>query len=316
MFDSTRSGYGVTVTTWEKRRHEEGGDGGADVPYSTLADRVSADVIDHYSTSFTLATRLLSAPVRRDIRNLYAVVRIADEIVDGAASDAGEDTDAIRTILDDYAEAVIHAPDAGFHTDPVLHAWSGTVSRCGVDPGHMRSFFASMRSDIHPVAHDEASLAEYIHGSAEVIGLMCLDIFLAHEEQPPADREWLAQGASALGAAFQKVNFLRDLADDHTLLGRAYVPELQDGPLTAQVRDRLLDEVDAGIAAGRERIPALPKGCRPGVAAAAALYAELSARLRRTTPDQLLRTRIRVPAPRKVLVTARAVAQVAAGGPR
>lgn len=287
--------------------------------YAALAEHVSATVIGRYSTSFSLATRLLPAGVRDDIRNLYAVVRIADEIVDGAAG--GCDAHDVRSVLDDYEARVLAAPGTGFHTDLVLHAWASTARRCDIDPEHMRAFFASMRSDVQQVVHDRDSLARYIHGSAEVIGLMCLDIFLAHAEPvsgPVSEpqRAWLQDGAAELGASFQKVNFLRDLADDRDVLGRLYLPELQDGPLTVAVRDRILDEVDAGIAAGRRRIPALPSGCRAGVASAAALYAELSARLRRCTPEQIVRTRVRVPAPVKASLTARALAGSVTGAYR
>ncbi|MEY8565906.1 squalene/phytoene synthase family protein [Corynebacteriaceae bacterium 7-707] len=281
--------------------------------YSALAERVAATVIGSYSTSFSLATRLLPSGVREDVRNLYAVVRVADEIVDGAAAGHADP----RGVLDAYEARVLAAPGEGFDTDLVLHAWAATAARCRINPDHMRAFFASMRSDIDHDVHDEESLARYIHGSAEVIGLMCLDIFLAHSAPVPADRRaWLEEGAAALGAAFQKVNFLRDLADDRDVLGRSYLPDLQDGPLTVEIRDRVLDDVDAGIAAGRRRIPSLPGGCRAGVASAAALYEELSARLRRTPPHQLQHTRLRVPGPVKAALTARETARAIAGSRR
>ncbi len=274
--------------------------------YAALAERVSATVIGRYSTSFSLATRLLPDGVREDVRNLYAVVRIADEIVDGAAAGHADP----QEVLDVYEAQVLAAPDTGFHTDLVLHAWAATAVRCRIDPAHMRDFFASMRSDIVRDVHDEESLARYIHGSAEVIGLMCLDIFLAHADPvPAAQHAWLAEGAAALGAAFQKVNFLRDLGDDRDVLGRSYLPDLQDGPLTVEIRDRILDDVDAGIATGRLRIPSLPAGCRAGVASAAGLYEELSARLRRTPPHQLQYTRVRVPGPVKAALTVREIAR-------
>ncbi|MDN5583192.1 MAG: squalene/phytoene synthase family protein [Mycobacteriaceae bacterium] len=277
-------------------------------PYPALADRVAADVIGHYSTSFTLATRLLAPDVRRDIRNLYAVVRIADEIVDGAASGAGEDAATVREILEGYARAVTDSPSTGFHTDPVLHAFAGTARRCGLDMDHMHAFFSSMRADLDPVVHDGGSLAEYIHGSAEVIGLMCLDIFLTHGATT-ADRVWLQDGAVALGSAFQKINFLRDMGEDTTVLHRAYLPG-SDGSLDDRTKDRLLDDAAAELEAARARIPGLPRGARAGVAAATALYGELVDRLRATPATRLTgpdARRVSVPAPVKALVTARAV---------
>jgi phytoene synthase len=275
--------------------------------WTVLSDRVAADVIGHYSTSFTLASRLLSAPVRRDIVNLYAVVRTADEIVDGAAARAGEGPAQVRSLLDTYEDAVTTAPAHGFHTDPVLHAWAGTARRCGLDPAHMRAFFASMRADLDPAVHDGASLAAYIHGSAEVIGLMCLDIFLTHGPTS-ADRDWLAEGAVALGAAFQKINFLRDVGEDVTLLHRAYLP----GDLTDEVKDGLLDDAAADLERGRARVAALPRGSRAGVAAATALYSDLLDRLRETPAAELTgpgARRVRVPAARKLVLAAKAVAR-------
>ncbi|WP_297006526.1 squalene/phytoene synthase family protein [uncultured Corynebacterium sp.] len=279
-----------------------------------MADRVAADVIARYSTSFTLATRLLSPPVRRDVCNLYAVVRIADEIVDGAAAAAGEDGTGIRAHLDAYEDAVLAAAEpaapgaTAFHTDPVLHAFAGTARRCRLDTAHLRAFFASMRADLDPGVHDGASLAAYIHGSAEVIGLMCLDIFGTHGTVT-ADRAWLAEGAASLGSAFQKVNFLRDIGADTTVLRRHYLPTTADGTLTESAKTALLDECVAELDAGCERIPALPRGARVGVAAASALYRGLVDRLRETPAADLTgpdAVRVSVPAPRKALVTVRA----------
>jgi phytoene synthase len=274
--------------------------------WSELSDRVAADVIGRYSTSFTLASRLLSAPVRRDIVNLYAVVRTADEIVDGAAASAGEGPAQVRQLLDGYEDAVTTAGDHGFHTDPVLHAWAGTVRRCGLDMDQMHAFFASMRADLTPTVHDRDSLAAYIHGSAEVIGLLCLDIFLTHGGTTGADRDRLADGAAALGAAFQKINFLRDVGEDVTLLHRAYLP----GDLTEETKDRLLDDAAADLARGSSRVADLPAGSRAGVAAAAALYGDLLDRLRATPAADLVgpgARRVRVPAARKLWLTAKAV---------
>ena len=273
-----------------------------------MADRVAADVIAHYSTSFTLATRLLSPPVRRDVCNLYAVVRIADEIVDGAAAAAGEDATGIRALLDGYGDAVLTAADSSapaFHTDPVLHAFTGTARRCNLDPAHLQAFFASMRADLAPDVHDDASLAAYIHGSAEVIGLMCLDIFRANGTTT-GDPEWLAEGAASLGSAFQKINFLRDIGADSTVLHRHYLPD----DLTEDAKHALLDECVAELDAGCSRIPALPRGARAGVAAAAALYRALVDRLRETPATDLTgadAVRVSVPSRVKTMVTLRAV---------
>lgn len=275
--------------------------------YDALSDRVAADVIRRYSTSFTLASRLLSPPVRTDVVNLYAVVRIADEIVDGAADAAGEPPERVHDLLDSYEDAVLGAAERPFHTDPVLHAWAGTARRCRLDPDHMRAFFASMRSDLDPVVHDEESLAVYIHGSAEVIGLMCLDIFLTHDRwtRSAAELRWLREGASALGSAFQKINFLRDLGTDTTRLHRSYLGTDPNAGFA-----RLLDDCVVELDTGAARIPALPRGARTGVAAATGLYRELTRRLREmplnelTGPDPV---RVSVPRTTKTLLAVKAL---------
>lgn len=277
--------------------------------YPVVADRIAGDVIAGYSTSFTLASRLLSAPVRRDVVNLYAVVRIADEIVDGAAAGAGASPQQVRALLDSYADAVTAAADQPFHTDPVLHAFAGTARRCRLDPAHLRAFFASMRADLDPVVHDAASLAAYIHGSAEVIGLMCLDIFLTHarDGEVTADRDRLAAGAAALGAGFQKINFLRDTGADTTVLHRSYLPLDADGRLTEATKHRLLDDCAADLAAGASCLPDLPRGARTGVAVATALYRDLLDRLRATPATALTgpdAVRVRVPATAKARIVA------------
>lgn len=285
-----------------------------------MCDRIAADVIAEYSTSFTLASRLLSPPVRRDVANLYAVVRIADEIVDGAAAGAVSDAAAgtahtpewIRGLLDNYADAVVDAPDHPFHTDPVLHAWAGTARRCHLDPDHMRAFFASMRADVDPAAHDDESLATYIHGSAGVIGLMCLDIFTTHGTAT-GDPDQLRAGAASLGSAFQKINFLRDIGVDTTVLHRSYLPD----PFTEAAKTALLDECVTELDAGCACISALPRGARAGVAAASALYRELAERLRATPVERLTgpdAVRVSVSPARKALLTTQATVSTTVNG--
>ena len=128
--------------------------------YDAMADRAAAQVIAQYSTSFSLATKALAPQMRRDITNFYAVVRIADEIVDGTASQAYEDP---ATLLDAYEEQVLHAPHHRFHTDPVLHAWANTSRRCGFDDAHIRAFFHSMHADLHKHAFSAEELETYIY---------------------------------------------------------------------------------------------------------------------------------------------------------
>ena len=268
--------------------------------YDRMADRAAAQVIGHYSTSFSLATRVLDPGTRRDIRNLYAVVRIADEIVDGATAEANE---CPETALDVYEEQVLHAPRHRFHTDPVLHAWANTYRRCGIKDDHVRAFFSSMRRDTTQTDYNADDLGAYIYGSAEVIGLMCLDIFLREHDPSEQDRRTMEDGARALGSAFQKVNFLRDLGEDSRELGRAYLGPVLDEDLKRTLTAEITEELDAARAA----IPLLPAAARRGVAAAEALFRDLNERIAATPAEDVAAARVSVPNHRKFLLTARAI---------
>ena len=268
--------------------------------YDRMADRAAAQVIGHYSTSFSLATRVLDPDTRRDIRNLYAVVRIADEIVDGTTAEANE---CPETALDTYEEQVLHAPRHRFHTDPVLHAWANTYRRCGIRDDHVRAFFSSMRRDTTQTDYSAGDLGAYIYGSAEVIGLMCLDIFLREHDPSEQDRRTMEEGARALGSAFQKVNFLRDLGEDSRELGRAYLGPVLDEDLKHTLTAEITEELDAARAA----IPLLPAAARRGVAAAEALFRDLNERIAATPAEDVASARVSVPNHRKFLLTARAI---------
>ncbi|MDY5786439.1 MULTISPECIES: phytoene/squalene synthase family protein [unclassified Corynebacterium] len=269
-----------------------------------MCDSAASRVIATYSSSFSLATRVLSAPLRRDIRNLYAMVRIADEIVDGSAAEGGRD---VLALLNAYEASVLAAPGQRFHTDPVLHAYAATARRCSFDPEHVRAFFASMRRDTAQSTYDTAEFAEYVYGSAEVIGLLCLQAFVTHHPVPASRWPELEAGARALGSAFQKINFLRDMAEDSGELGRSYFPQLRRGTLTDAAKSDIVADIRGELDHARRVIPLLPGGARAGVAAAEALFRELTDRVDATPADTLLHERVSVPAHIKLFVTARAI---------
>ena len=269
--------------------------------YDAMCERVAGDVIAHYSTSFSLATRFLGPQVRADVRNLYAMVRIADEIVDGAADDHAAE------LLDAYEAQVLAAPHARFHTDPVIHAWALSARRCRFSEDHVRAFFASMRRDLNQSAYDPADFDAYVYGSAEVIGLMCVAAFVADEPVTAAQRAELDEGARALGSAFQKVNFLRDLAEDRDDLGRTYFPQLRGRGIDDAVKAELVDDIRADLARARRAIPLIPSTARGAVAAAEALFSALNERIDATPAATLATARVSVPRHRKLYLTARAV---------
>ncbi len=270
--------------------------------YDSVARDAAAAVIRAYSSSFGLACRLLGPSVRDHVRNVYAMVRLADEVVDGPIG--VEHPDRAGAALDQLEAEITAALGSGYSTNLIVHAFAVTARECGIDTELVTPFFASMRADLTVAEHNEDSFAEYVYGSAEVVGLMCLRVFTAADRTASYDD--LATGARQLGAAFQKVNFLRDLAEDYRLRGRRYFPGVDPERLTEADKNRLLDDIDADLAGAATAIGRLPGNSRAAVAAAHAVFAELSGRLRGTPADQLLRERVRVPGPVKARLAAAA----------
>ena len=277
--------------------------------YSRAAARSSAVVIGEYSTSFGLAVRLLPPPTRGHIRNIYALVRLADEVVDGVAAAAGVPADRIATALDDLEADTYRAMGTGYSTNLVVHAFATTARAVGIEQAIVTPFFTSMRMDLQRASHTDASFAAYVDGSAEVVGLMCLRAFIAAgAPRSPEQLAVLESGARRLGAAFQKVNFLRDLAADSEGLGRAYFPGVDVTHLDEPTKQRLLADIDADLAAAAAALPLLERGPRRAVALAHGLFEELAVRIRATPAETLRTTRIRVPDPAKARLAALAVA--------
>lgn len=282
-----------------------------DTLYDETAAAAAASVIRAYSTSFGLATNLLGSRVRRHVRNVYALVRVADEIVDGAAEAAGVPLDEQRRVLDALETETYAAIERGFSANLIVHAFARTARECGIGRVHIEPFFDSMRTDLDTAEHDDASHDDYVYGSAEVVGLMCLQVFVNAGAPSPRDpAPALVSGARRLGAAFQDINFLRDHADDSGRLGRDYL-----GVGAADTRrEEVLARIDADLDAAAATIPLLPADCRVAVATAHGLFASLAAKLHHTED---LTTRVRVPNPMKAAIAVRAaVAHRAPFSPR
>ena len=292
--------------------------------YSRSAMRASAVVIRSYSTSFGAATRLLGHRHRPHIRNIYALVRVADELVDGVTDGAGLSRTEQAEALDRLETEVTRAIACGYSSDLIVHAFARTAREAGIDAGLTAPFFASMRADL-PEAEADGDGADgagpairgfdaeqhgaYVYGSAEVVGLMCLRVFTRGRTLDALEEHRLERGARSLGAAFQNVNFLRDLADDTTRLGRNYLgtqDRLSDADRIDWVR-----RIDAELADARAVLPLLPKDARTAVRCALDLFASLSRRIARTSIDELYARRVRVPDWRKSEIIASAIARTA-----
>lgn len=273
--------------------------------YDSVSEGSAAVVISAYSSSFGLASRLLAEPVRTHVRNVYALVRVADEIVDNPDPALG--TGPRATMLDWLQEDVRHALRTGYSGNLVVHAFARSAVRCGIGEDIIDPFFASMRMDLETTVHTPESFERYVYGSAEVVGLMCLRVFLAGTDDAAAGYDRFAPGARRLGAAFQKLNFLRDLAEDHDTLGRRYFPGLEVDRFCDADRDRILDDIDADLAAAAAVVPDLPTSSRRAVRVAHATFSELAARLRAAPAAEIRRTRVRVPDAVKIRLVAGAM---------
>lgn len=263
--------------------------------YTQIAHRSSAGVIGAYSTSFGLASRMLARTERGRIADVYALVRVADEIVDGPGKEAGLCEDDVRAVLDGLETETLAALERGFSANLIVHAFASTARETGITPELVTPFFASMRMDLDPDrVYDDADYRRYIYGSAEVVGSMCLRVFAQEAPGTVIDEE-LEEGARRLGAAFQKVNFLRDLGDDCDRLGRTYMPGFDVATFTDGDKNAVADEIDDDLRVARLAIRRLPPRSRRATTVAADLFSRLNERLRATPARQLRTQRVSVP---------------------
>jgi phytoene/squalene synthetase len=200
----------------------------------------------------------------------------------------------------------------GFSTNLVVHAFAHTARTTGFDREIIEPFFHSMRLDLTEQTYDQAGFETYVYGSAEVVGLMCLQAFIWHREQrvgaySAAERETLVRGARALGSAFQKVNFLRDLAADFKALGRSYFPNVNVENFNESEKQRLVADIAADLAVSSQSLTLLPQEARRAVAAAQMLFEALNARIAKTSAAKLIETRIRVANPVKFWILLKAL---------
>lgn len=296
--------------------------------YSTVSNRISKSVIGAYSTSFGLASRMLGPRHRGHVRNIYALVRVADELVDGVAAEAGIAPDEQHRMLDQLEAETESGMSLGYSSNPIIHAFACTAREAGIGVELTRPFFSSMRTDLQSMPSAEpptedagdaratgatvhfgrSEHAAYVYGSAEVVGLMCLRVFVRHDVHSAEEGRRLEHGARCLGAAFQNVNFLRDLGDDTERLGRSYLSD--EGTIDARSQERWIAVIREHIDAAAKTIPLLPADARLAVLCALRLFSALADRLAVVPADELTRRRVRVAAPRKAALVLRAVYDV------
>src|SRR5699024_1855126 len=208
--------------------------------YDRTAQHAAHQIIRRYSNSFSLASNLLRGHVKTDIRNLYAVVRIADEIVDGAGYGAGLDTSQCQQLLDHYERQVLAAPHQRLHIDPVLHAYAISARRCEFKDEYLSAFVASMRRVLSAQSgNKQREFDDYIYGSAAVIGMLCPQAIFAGDNPTQDARDVMEHGACTLGVALQKTNYLRNIANESHSLCQSYAPKLEEQELDETLKAEL-----------------------------------------------------------------------------
>ncbi|AZQ44892.1 phytoene/squalene synthase family protein [Nonlabens ponticola] len=255
--------------------------------FDEVSRQCSKAVTNNYSTSFSLASKMLGPSIRQDIHNIYGFVRFADEIVD-----TFHDYDK-RTLLDRFEKDLKNAIEEKISLNPILNSFQETVNKYDITPDMYGAFIHSMRLDLDKSIYlTEEEYKNYIYGSADVVGLMSLKVFVKGNLDQYND---LKDDAMRLGSAFQKVNFLRDLRADLDDLERSYFPNTDLHDLKEADKARLIEEIKEDFDAGLRGIQRLPVEAKLGVYTAYVYYRRLLTRLERTPSKEIRNTRIRVP---------------------
>lgn len=265
--------------------------------FDTVSYRSSKLVTEAYSTSFSLAVRMLSPSIRQDIHNIYGFVRFADEIVDTFHEYPKE------KLFNKFEADLEEALQDKISLNPILNSFQHTVHKYSIDKSLIDAFMYSMRLDLSKKEYTtEAQYKEYIYGSADVVGLMCLKVFVKGDQEK---YDQLKDAAMSLGSAFQKVNFLRDLKDDFEGLDRTYFPEMNLNKLDEASKKRIIEEIEVDFLKAIVGIQKLPLEAKFGVYTAYKYYYKLLQKLKETPSVEIKSTRIRVPNYQKFGVLAR-----------
>ena len=265
--------------------------------FDKISEECSKNVTKSYSTSFSLATKMLSSNIRQDIYNIYGFVRFADEIVDTFHS--YNKKELFKRFVDDLN----HSLKQKISLNPILNSFQKTVHKYNIDRDLINSFLKSMEQDLKKKKYESLQeYNEYIYGSADVVGLMCLKVFVSGRND---DYKKLKPYAMSLGSAFQKVNFLRDIKDDYKKLNWVYFPGVDYGTFNEDVKNNIMIDIEKDFAKALKGIYMLPNNSKFGVYAAYKYYKRLLRKLERASYLQIKSERVRVPNYQKVDVLAR-----------
>lgn len=259
--------------------------------FDDLSFKISKQTTKQYSTSFSLGILALSSKIRNPIYAIYGYVRLADEIVD---SFHGFDKEKL---LSRFRDDTFLALEEKISLNPIMQAFQETVSQYEIDHELIKQFLRSMEMDLHKIDYNSELYKEYILGSAEVVGLMCLHIFVNGDK---AEFERLKPSAMILGSAFQKVNFLRDMKDDYDVLGRTYFPNVDIKAFDNQVKAEIEKEIAHEFQLALEGIKKLPTSSRFGVYLAYRYYLSLFKKIKKTSATKMINQRIRISNSKKI----------------
>ena len=261
--------------------------------YDEYSLQVSKGVTKKYSTSFYTGVKLLDKKIRSDIHSIYGFVRIADEIVDSFHNYEKDE------LLTEFSTNTFLAIERGVSVNPILNSFQNTVNKYDIDHELIIQFLKSMEMDLKPLEYNQVSYENYILGSAEVVGLMCLKVFVYGDVE---QYEKLKPYAVKLGSAFQKINFLRDLESDVNELGRVYFPGLDIHNITPQDKRNIEIEIQKEFDEALIGIKMLPKSARLGVYISYRYYVKLLNQIKRKNEKELMLSRVRVPDSMKLFI--------------
>ena len=253
--------------------------------FHKVSHQCSKITTEGYSTSFSSAIRMLHADLRMPVYDIYGFVRFADEIVD-----TFHEFDK-HSLLAQFKKETYEAIERGISLNPILHSFQITVNKYNIDHALIEAFFNSMEMDLCEKEYDAACYSTYIYGSAEVVGLMCLYVFCNGDEM---EYEKLKPSAQSLGAAFQKINFLRDLKADHEQLNRTYFPGVNFKKFTEEDKRTIEEDIEVDLKKAYEGILMLPVKAKFGVYVAYKYYRSLFRRIQQAQPQILLQNRVRI----------------------
>ncbi len=267
----------------------------------SIFDKVSEDsskiVIKRYSTSFYFSSSLLSKSIRQDIFNIYGFVRLADEIVDTFHEFPKKE------LLNEFEEELWRSIENKISLNPILNSFQNTVNKYSIPNDLIRSFLDSMKMDLEKKEYNSVEeYKKYIYGSADVVGLMCLKVFVKGSETLYSN---LSEYAISLGSAFQKVNFLRDLKDDSNILKRVYFPNVDMDDFNEESKKEIINEIELDFKNAIKGIARLPKNSRFAVYIAYRYYNKLLKKLKRTSSENIVKKRVRIHNFQKFTVIAR-----------